>query len=169
MATLIHFPKLWSEAKRDIFRLETLDRYVVDEEEEAFEKYKRGEKFYDKEFEGWLKEIKNTVDKSIAVRRVHIVSLPLSEYVRFEIEEGYTKTQKQGEGVFMIDRQKTEGSFEDFWMFDDKIVLPMIYDKDGRFLREGKPIEDESEVKNFVEIKNKLLSKSVPLNDFTKP
>jgi hypothetical protein len=70
------------------------------------------------------------------MQRVHVVSEPLSDYLRFEIT-GYRLNVEAGEEVRILPRQATAGldlPDHDFWLFDGQQVVCMHYDADGAFL-----------------------------------
>jgi len=111
----------------------------------------------------WQKILKNANKRRAKIKRVHVFKKPLSEYIKFEIES-YKLNIKEGEEIYTIDKidfddLKLKIDF-DFWLFDDNIVLKMYYDKGGKFLGFE---EIPTNLNNFINIKNILLSKSKPL------
>ena len=164
MPQLVNFERLWNNSEKNIFRLELLNQYIVEDENEEFENFKQGKETEDsKEFTEFLEEVKQKVNAGIAIEHVHVVDLPFTDYLKFETK-GHLKMQEQGAKFYMVERKDVDvEGFTDFWMFDDKVVLPMKYDRDGKFLGEGEMV---IEVEKFVSLKNNLLEKSRPLNEF---
>ncbi|GBD33914.1 hypothetical protein HRbin34_00215 [bacterium HR34] len=67
-----------------------------------------------------------------------------------------------GEKIFLINREDlnkidniNELEISDYWMFDEKYVLPIKYEKDGRFIEMQGPITEN--IEKYIHTKNKLL------------
>lgn len=152
------------------FRLETLDHYSVPAEAEAYERFLRGEPAPASNNEDWCKLIRRNVEAGKVMERVHIISIPLTQYVRFEIEWGYVHNQAAGEKIYLVDRSKVpepEASFCDFWLFDDEALLLMSYDRDGKFI--GIDLEDRpTVVSSYRKAATVVKSLSAPLDKFLR-
>ena len=156
--------------KRYAFRLELLQKYDVSEEKEEFEEFmKTGEidkKAQSLAMEEWYEIIRQAKQRGAQMKRVHVVVLPLSDYLRFEIA-AYEFNVKEGEEVFLLsqaDFNKIETSINsDFWLFDDTTVLKMKYGSGGEYL--GFDVISEN-VGAFVEFKEILLSMAKSLHEF---
>lgn len=149
--------------KKYAFRLELLQKYTVEEEKEILEHFLKTGKLKKKEMGEWYKIITNAIERGTIMERVHVIKKPLTDYLRFELES-YKLTTKNGEKVFLLSQEefnkiKTSIS-SDFWMFDDKIVLKMNYDKEGRFLGFN---EINENLEEFIELKKKLLMIGEPI------
>jgi hypothetical protein len=84
---------------------------------------------------------------------VHIVDLPLSQYLEFEIKAAYRYTGEAGEEISLLDRAKLPGELralavEDFWLFDDRVVMVQEYSPEGQLLR-ARVSEDPGEVARY--------------------
>lgn len=162
------FDELWKNFKKEAFRLELLQEYNVQEEEKAIEKFLRGGKIKAQDFGNeWDEYLEGLLKRNVRAGRVHVVDLPLSDYIKFEFES-YKFSQKWGEDIRIILREDyekiTDGKeFKDFWLFDDETVLEFDYDTSGRWLSGEIANED---IEKYVELKNKLLENSTKLNDF---
>ncbi|MFM1848440.1 MAG: hypothetical protein RL417_1914 [Pseudomonadota bacterium] len=93
--------------------------------------------------------------------RVHLVDYPLSEYLRFEIEAAYRYTEEAGERIYLLDRARCslelqEKAGEDFWLFDDAVVMVQEYSESGRFLR-ARVSEDRETVARYQAIRREVL------------
>ena len=51
-------------------------------------------------------------------------------------------------------------------MFDNSVVMPMIYDREGHFLGAGKLIEGGKGVTPYNSLKEALLKEATPISDF---
>jgi hypothetical protein len=141
------FARPFRDFKYTAFRLETLQRYAVTYEREAFERFLAGEERG--EFPGIAEWIEGTVTPAITsgkrLHRVHVVELPLSDYVRFESGWAYSHTAAAGEEIRILPVRQGEWPTElphyDYWLFDSATVLSMRYDEQGNF--ESAEFEDD--------------------------
>jgi hypothetical protein len=124
------------------FRLETLPQYSIPEDAERLRVFRETGRPPKRttETSPWLRLIADSTAAGRHWRRVHVVSRPLTEYLRFELL-GYQENAAAGEDIWIAD-QDTHPALvsltEDFWLFDadtDQAVAVFLrYDQDGRFL-----------------------------------
>lgn len=125
--------------ERDVFRLETLDRYFVDSDEADFRAYLAGAPAPDRAAKrGWLDWLAAAAAEGRTWRRVHIVRLPLTDYVRFEAEWCYLDNSAAGEQIRIIDLSETDIDLDylhldDYYIVDGRAAV-LGYDGEGRFL-----------------------------------
>lgn len=125
--------------ERDVFRLETLDRYFVDSDEADFRAYLAGAPAPDRAAKrGWLDWLAAAAAEGRTWRRVHIVRLPLTDYVRFEAEWCYLDNSAAGEQIRFIDLSETDIDLDylhldDYYIVDGRAAV-LGYDGEGRFL-----------------------------------
>jgi hypothetical protein len=100
--------------------------------------------------------------------RVHIVTRPLSDYLRFEFHHYYKAHAMAGERIRILDvtdRLNPLDGVQDFWMFDQSEVVLMNYHPDGRRIsrevRNGSP-------ESFLEYQRIAVSESVPFEEYVK-
>ncbi|MBV9164269.1 MAG: hypothetical protein JO281_22595 [Pseudonocardiales bacterium] len=125
-------------AKQSAFRLETLPQYLVPGEEADFSAWKAGEPLPPRTTENneLLARIQQDAARGFRRYRVHILDQPLTAYLRFELYS-YLESVAAGSEIYVVDRDDhpdLTDLHEDFWLFDDEIVVRMIYDDEGRFL-----------------------------------
>jgi hypothetical protein len=78
---------LFDTLQQDAFHLELRDSYAVDSEDESYRRWKRGEPPDPSERDRpWLQRIKRITQRGRTVRRVRVVTEPISEYMRFEYD-----------------------------------------------------------------------------------
>jgi len=130
------FGELFSTYEKSAFRIETLDQYLVDGEQECFELYKNGVVSPPSENEAWAESIREMASQGKEMARVHIVSRDVSPYVRFETDWYYRYNSVAGEDIRILyrDRVPEDITFTDTWLFDDRIVVDMSYTSDGELL-----------------------------------
>jgi hypothetical protein len=132
--------------RREAWRLETRPGYTVPQEAEKFARFLDGGKSPDDYTSGWMDEVRQWTAEGRNVGRVHIVTRPLSGYLRFEFEYYYRHHVAVGEDIRILDladRDNPGLPDQDFWMFDESTVVLMNYRADGtqinRELHEGDP------------------------------
>ncbi|MFJ5118823.1 DUF6879 family protein [Kitasatospora sp. NPDC088548] len=150
----------------EAWRLETLPTYAMPQEAEKLDRFLSGEKSPDGYQSGWMDEVRQWESEGRRVGRVHIVTQPLSDYLRFEFEYYYRHHVKAGEDIRILDvtdRENPLSSAQDFWMFDKSKVVLMSYRADGtqisRELFDGAP-------DRFIEYQRIAISESVPFLEY---
>ncbi|MGQ0773687.1 MAG: DUF6879 family protein [Pseudonocardiales bacterium] len=129
------FDAVFDRFRVSAFRLETLSRYADDEDEE-YALFLAGEPLPERSPRTvpWLRRVADTTAAGQRWRRVHVVSQPLTNYLRFELV-GYEANVEAGEDVHLADRgahPELAALHQDFWLFDaetpDSFAMLMHYD-----------------------------------------
>jgi hypothetical protein len=165
--------RLINTAKIEVFRLETLNTYLVDGEKKEFEDFRNGifKRENDSSTIAWLEQLERRCAEGTRFIGIHVIDLPLSDYLRFEIETNYELIEEKGQRIFMLERSKTgieSRLLKDFWMFNEDTVVEVNYDREGRWLSFGKLITDKKAVEGYLHIRDQLLSKALPLDKFMR-
>ncbi|MFD4315178.1 DUF6879 family protein [Streptomyces sp. NPDC058548] len=149
--------------RAEAWRLETLPQYLVPQEAEEFAAFRAGARFPGPYEDSWTAMV-----RSRNVGRVHVLTRPLSDYLRFEFERYYRHQAPAGEDIRILD--VTDGpnplpDVQDFWMFDRSTVVLMHYEADGRQisreLYEGDPAP-------FVAYQRIAVAASVPFMEYVR-
>lgn len=124
---------------RSAFRLETLALYDVESNGSDFERFMAGETSPTPgRKQAWLERLSREAAAGIRNHRVHTLSRPLTDYLRFECEWGYVYNAAAGEEIGILDvtdRQAPSGLADhDFWLIDDEHAIRMYYDDQGRYV-----------------------------------
>ncbi|WP_282696798.1 DUF6879 family protein [Streptomyces sp. CC208A] len=145
----------------EAWRLETLPQYLVPQEAEELAAFKAGARFPGPYEDAWMALVRTR-----NVGRVHIVTRPLTDYLRFEFERYYRHQAPAGEDIRILDitdRPNPLPDVQDFWMFDRSTVVLMKYEADGtqieRELYEGDPAP-------FLEYQRIAIAESVPFLEY---
>ncbi|TQN32224.1 hypothetical protein FHX37_2174 [Haloactinospora alba] len=130
--------QLFVDFRFTAFRLETLQTYGSEYESEHFQN------FISEEQQGipasvgvtdWDAEVEAGIAAGRRYERVHVVTEPLTDYVRFECAWGYRRSIASGEDVRIL--PVTEGDWPDglphldFWLFDSRQLLWMNFAEDS--------------------------------------
>ncbi|MET8546320.1 DUF6879 family protein [Kitasatospora sp. NPDC004799] len=153
---------------RSAFRLETLPAYKVAGEAEEIEDFLNGNRIDPVTYtSGWTERLLAHRAAGRTVQRVHLVTRPLSDYLRYEFMY-YEPHAKAGEDIRILDltdRANPGLPDQDFWTFDDSTVVLMNYEPDGtqidRVLVAG-------ETDQYLEWQRIAVAESVPFADYVK-
>jgi hypothetical protein len=133
VATFIErFPKLF---RRTSFRLELLPAYVAPNETGPYAEWQAGRMPDPAWREPWASLVRDLGGQGKQLTRVHVVTEPLSDYERFEMECAYPANVAAGEDVRILPRPVpwNEPS-ADFYLFDGWRVGVMDYDSEAQWL-----------------------------------
>jgi hypothetical protein len=151
--------------ERSAFRLETLDRYSVSEEDEDYQRWSRGEAPLPIEGHTWFDGVIRTgTSAGKHWQRAHVLRLPLTDYLRFELEYEYTRLEQAGDHCHILevpDGNPLPVPAVDFWLFDDTLAVRMDYDPEGHLLA-CEQITDAATVGEFLRTRDTALSLAVP-------
>lgn len=132
------FGSLFAQITRRWFRLETLQSYDVSGEREQFDAFQAGESLvpHDPADGQWAEMIRSHVAAGRSLQRVHIASVPLSDYLKYEIVWGYQPALEAGEDIRVIpvDAEQWPANLpreHDYWFLDEQLWT-MTYDAEGR-------------------------------------
>ncbi|KWT61120.1 hypothetical protein ADL21_15055 [Streptomyces albus subsp. albus] len=152
--------------RKEAWRLETRPVYRVPQEADELARFLAGERFPGPYEDDWTALIRKHKETGGTIGRVHIVTRPLSDYLRFEFERYYRHQAPVGEDIRILDvtdRENPLADIDDFWMFDRSTIVLMKYEADGtqteRELYEGDPAP-------FLEYQRIALAESVPFLEY---
>ncbi|NUL04028.1 hypothetical protein HRW07_12415 [Streptomyces lunaelactis] len=161
------FAELFDTFEREAFRLETLDDYSKSGNIDAFQSFMAGEPQPEGYNADWVAELQSHVSRGKRVYRVHVLSRPLTPYLRFELGWGYQKNMSGGEEFFILDTTEQPNPLEsvpDFWLFDSTDTAVLEYDEAGAFL--GAEVLDAGRASEFAEYREMALAHSEPFTDW---
>lgn len=159
--------ELFDTFEREAFRLETLDDYSNSGNTDAYQAFLAGESQPDSYNDAWVEELRSHTSRGKRVYRVHILSRPLTPYLRFELGWGYRKNATGGEEFFILDTTDKPNPLEgvgDFWLFDSVSAAAMNYDDNGAYT--GSEVLPESRAQEFSEYRDRALSQAVPFPEW---
>lgn len=138
--TLVDLMRMLRTFATSAFRLEARQSYAAEKEDAAFTAWQeRGciPDAGDPLIADWTGMVRARVDGGAVMRRVHVVSDPMTEYVRFELAMQRAYSVPVGEQVRVVNagRHPDLARAEDFWLLDDRVGVRLIYDDGGRLIR----------------------------------
>jgi hypothetical protein len=125
-------------ARTELFRLEVLPAYDVESDGADYAAYLAGKRCPDLDSKRqWMDQIRSEVARGLITRRIHLVEPPLSDYLRYEFDWGYTYNAAAGEQIRILDISQAgrpDGIPDhDFWIRDGEAAVRMHYDGECRF------------------------------------
>lgn len=152
----------------EAWRLETLPVYNVPQEEDEIRAYLAGERIDPHTYsDAYTEDLKRVRREGKSKGRVHIVTRPLSTYLRYEFMY-YRPHVWAGEDIRIMDvtdQGNPLAGVQDFWMFDKEEVVLMNYEADGtQISREVY----EGDVNRSSSTTASALAESVPFESYVK-
>ncbi|NRQ35532.1 hypothetical protein HII36_27415 [Nonomuraea sp. NN258] len=162
------FGKLFDTFDREAFRLETLDYYDAAGTRKGLPAFLAGEE-EPEEFKNspWVTTVSKAVQAGKRMYRVHVVTTPLTDYLRFEFAWGYRRNAKAGEEFYILnlaERDVPGLPDHDFWLFDERTVVRMEYDEHGAYL--GARVLPEACSGEYIAYRDLALGQAEPLSTF---
>ncbi len=152
--------------EREAFRLELLPQYLVPQEQETFAAWRAGA--VRESGEGsWQSTIQSAHARGATISRVHVVTSPLSDYLRFEFDWYYRFNAAAGEDIRILDRAKTTAPALapfDFWLFDERDVVAMRYQPDGTQI--DRILLEDADPAEFVRYRDLAQAAAVPFAEY---
>jgi hypothetical protein len=168
------FDACFERFQRSAFRMETLQRYTVESETERIRAFLRGEPRPDRSVRTspWLRRVALSTAAGKHWSRVHIVDLPLTDYLRYQLV-GKVESAAAGEEIRIALRREHPELNEirgDFWLFDAE--TPAAYAISMRFDDMGRPlghelVTDPDRIDAYRRAREIAWAASMPLNEFT--
>lgn len=162
----------WQAKFRDFraeaWRLETLPAYNVPQESEEIHAFLAGERIDPRTHANeYTEDLKRVRSEGKSKGRVHILTRPLSTYLRYEFMY-YLPHVWAGEDIRIMDvtgRGNPLAGVQDFWMFDKSEVVLMNYQDDGtQISREVY----EGDVTPYIGYQRIALAEAVPFEEYVK-
>ncbi|MGW4445216.1 DUF6879 family protein [Streptomyces sp. NPDC004682] len=155
--------------QREAWRLETLSQYLMPQEAEELEAFRSGVRIDPRTVSNeYTDRLRQQATEGRPQGRVHIVTRPLSEYLRFEFSQYYAPHSLAGEQIRILDvtdRENPLPGVQDFWMFDHAEVVLMNYHPDGRQISRE---VFEGDVTPFIEYQRIAVAESIPFEEYVK-
>lgn len=158
-----------AEFRYSLFRLETLQNYSGTSEDDALAEWQHtGDIPLTDELQTWCDRIHHRVAQGCRVQRVHVVTEPLTDYVRFELAS-YAPNVQAGEDVRVIpvhgDRWPRDVQASDFWLIDARRLWTMHYAPDGEWLG-AEPTTDPQRIADACAQRDAAIAQSLSWREY---
>jgi hypothetical protein len=160
------YERMFEGFKTFASRVETLSSYHIEGGEwEEFDQYRKGIPIEDFANQEWIEQISAWKKSGKEIKRIRVIPATLTEYLRYELEWCYPRNWIAGELIKVVGQKSYKQLVipemaGDFWLFDNKYVLKMKYDKVGRYLGE-ELISDQDPVTEYAKLITRLERRSV--------
>jgi hypothetical protein len=163
---------MYSRAAQEAFRLEAQQRYAVPAEDAQFRAFTEGRPLpSDPRVNRSMQVIRTAVAAGTRIRRVHVVDLPLTAYLRYEMT-AYRENIDAGEEVSIAVRSwhpDLAELTEDFVLFDPgtkhQVMVWMQYDGQGQ-LADRVYSDDPGDLARAARAREMALAHAVSLREF---
>lgn len=157
---------------RRVYRLESLDYYDAPNEREPYAAFRAGNPVDPAWRDSWRRIAGGIRASGRQLARVHVVTEPLTDYMRFTLLHGYPANVEAGEDVRILSRLEAAGAgfpVLDYWLFDDDLSAVLVYDAGSvRHVRWYSRGDDPAFVTACCEWRDAALQLAVPLADYVK-
>lgn len=165
---------LYEQASQEVFRLEACQLYDVPAESEQLRAFKEGRPLpRDPHVERGMAVISKATEAGVRIHRVHVLDLPLTPYLQFELAAYAADNVRAGEDVRIAVRAwhpDLARLVDDFVLFDgdsDRAALVwMRYDNQGRITSRDYSTSP-ADIARCRRERDLALARSVPLAEFT--
>jgi hypothetical protein len=154
----------------DLMRVQTLSRYDVSSDQGNYQRFLNGEtKPLTPFLQDWYRELREGAAVGQIWRNVHVVDLPLTDYLRYQFEWGYVANSEAGQLIRILDTEahpEAELFFGpgDFYVFEGAEILHMRYDEEARFV--GGAGSGASSTKGYVALAELAWRLATPFDDW---
>jgi hypothetical protein len=152
--------------RRSAFRLETLALYQVPQEAEWFAEWRRSSKLPEltPENDSWLELVAEARQHGRQIQRVHLITPPLTDYLRFEfaLQAASVACGEDCRVADQTEHPELAGVDADFWLFDDQAAVVLDYDYEGRFLQASA----RDDARRYCELRDRVMDCSVSLKEY---
>jgi hypothetical protein len=164
--------ELFETFRASAFRLEALQNYVLGEDEPRRRAFREGRPLPPRpgKVES-MRMVRDAVAAGKRVQRVHVVDVPLSDYIRYELSV-YPENIAAGEDVRITCRSSNTGLNDldtDFWLFDaetdQSAVVWFRYTPEGQIISRDYS-NDPSDVRRAREQRDLAIAHSLSLDEF---
>jgi hypothetical protein len=162
--------ELFRTLQHDAFHLELRDSYGNPLEDEPLVKWRAGvldDRHY---LQPWLAMVRTVTGSGKAIRRLRVITEPVTEYVRFEWEIT-PDNLAAGEDIRWLPRHLVPAEIEfpcgglDWWLFDDQIAAFGYFHEDGR-VKGSEIVTDPEIVGQCVRVRDRLWPLAVRHSDY---
>jgi hypothetical protein len=161
----------WSRYFRDFrssaFRLERHPVYTMPGEADELRRFREGEKPPAGYHYGWLDTVAEAVRAGKTMRRVRVVTRPLSDYIRYEFEWGFVYNAAAGEDIRVLDltgQPEPDLPDHDFWLFDEATLVKMLYRQDGTQI--GRELSEDPDIAVYLRHRDTAWRSAIPFGEY---
>ena len=148
------------------FRLETLQVYTVETEQENLTRFLAGEEKPPDHNERTHVRLRELIAAGNTWQKVKLIRRPLTDYQRYSLAWGVPGNVAAGWEHRIIDvtDRKVDLPDFDFWIYDDSKVVVMRYDENG--VPQGVDVVEDDNISQYHRWRDIALKESIPFSEF---
>jgi hypothetical protein len=157
----------FSDFASSAFRLELRQIYTMPDEEEDLAAFEQGQLPPPDYHYGWLDTVAAAVSAGKTMRRVRVVTRPLSFYTKWEFVWGFAYNVAAGEDIRILDvtdQPALELPEHDFWLFDERTVVELLYRPDGSQI--ARELVEQPNLDRYLTWRDAAWKAAVPFSDY---
>ncbi|MFB7718417.1 DUF6879 family protein [Nocardia sp. NPDC056100] len=160
--------RLIGASEREAFHLELQDSYDSPEENDVFRRWLEGGPEDDYEwFEGWLSTVRALTARGVVMRRVRVVTVPHTDYIRWELELARLNAEA-GERIGYVPRHLVDANrltTFDWWLLDDQTVTFTVFNPSGQIA--GSVVTADQRIVAYCQqVRDYVWASAVPYADY---
>jgi hypothetical protein len=169
------FAALFTGFRHTAYRLEILQSYDVGYEDQSFRAFLAGDPLVaDPARDEWTGMVRAAAADGKVFQRVHLVTEPLSDYVRYELAWWYAPNTEAGDDVRILPADRVPSKelaaligLGDYWLFDSSDLWVMHYDTDSRF-QYAEQVSDHEMIVTRAYWRDAALHYAIPYTDYMR-
>jgi hypothetical protein len=161
----------WSRYFRDFtasaFRLELRQVYTMPGEADELRRFRAGEQPPRGYHYGWLDTVAEARKAGKTMRRVRVVTRPLTDYTKYEFAWGFVYNVEAGEDIRILDltaRPEPGLPDHDFWLFDEATLVKLLYRPDDTQI--GRELVEHPDLAAYLSWRDTAWEQAVPFRDY---
>lgn len=158
--------RYFTDFTRSAWRLEVQPTYTMPNEQPSLALFRAGEPKPEAHNAGWHNTVRANIAAGKTMGRVRVVRRPLTEYQRYQLAWGIPGNVAAGEDIRILDLSAVTVDLpnQDFWLFDDAIVVHLNFRPDGTII--DRELIEEPDLGKYLGWRDLALANSVALADF---
>lgn len=153
--------------ERSAFRLEVQPVYTMPWERETVDMFLAGQPMPDDFNVEWHDVIRSNVEQGRTMTRAKVLRRPYTDYTRYLLEWCIPGNVAAGEDYQIVDlTDVADPGFpdQDYWFFDDRTVVDMLYRSDGTQI--GRELRDDPDLEFYRRWRDEALAMAVPFKEY---
>ncbi|MFE0025981.1 DUF6879 family protein [Amycolatopsis sp. NPDC059021] len=160
------FSACFDDFERSAWRFETQPVYTMPDEQESLNRFLAGEARPIGHNDDWHEEVHAWVSAGKSIGRVRTVRQPLTDYQRYQLAWGIPGNVEAGEDIRILDQTRSDLGLpaQDFWLFDDSVVVHLNFAPDGTLDNIEQP--DAPDLSKYLAWREIALAHAVPFAEY---
>ncbi|MEB3371532.1 DUF6879 family protein [Saccharopolyspora mangrovi] len=160
------FGRLFDEYRRSAWRFECQPTYTIPREQDGIRRWRAGEPKPEDHNIRWHETVQEIVASGRRIGRARVVRRPLTEYLRYQLDWGIPGNIEAGEDIRILDLTELELELpeQDFWFFDDAIVVHLNFNPDGTLINLEQ--QETSDLERYLKWRDVAMAHAVPLSEW---